>query len=55
MYPGNGLDTAFGGGGDDIFFAIDHAIDEIYGASGNDTATADTVDLRFSIEHVAVV
>ena len=55
LYLGNGLDTAFGSGGNDIFYAIDRAIDEIYGASGTDTATADVNDLRASIEHVAII
>ena len=52
---GTGLDTAFGGGGDDIFFAFDRTKDELYGASGTDTATCDTIDLRASLEHVAVI
>ena len=55
LYLGGGLDTAFGSGGDDIFYAIDRARDEIYGASGQDTATADVIDIRGAIEHVAII
>ena len=55
MYLGNGLDTAFGGGGDDLFFAIDNTKDECYGASGRDSATVDSIDLLFAIEHAAIV
>jgi Ca2+-binding RTX toxin-like protein len=55
MDLGNGLDTAFGGGGDDLFYAIDSTKDELYGASGRDTATVDSIDLRFSVEHAAIV
>ena len=55
IYLGAGLDTAFGASGDDIFYAIDATKDEIYGASGQDTGTCDSVDIRASIEHVAVI
>jgi Ca2+-binding RTX toxin-like protein len=52
---GTGLDTAFGGGGDDIFFAFDRLKDELYGGSGTDTSTCDSIDIRGSLEHVAVI
>jgi Ca2+-binding RTX toxin-like protein len=55
IYLGAGMDTAFGASGDDIFYAIDATKDEIYGASGQDTATADSQDIRASIEHIAVI
>ena len=55
LYLGNGLDTAFGSGGNDIFYAIDRASDQIFGGSGQDTATADVIDIRGSIEHVAII
>ena len=55
LYLHNGLDTVFGSGGNDIFYAIDRARDEIYGGSGSDTATADLMDLRASLENVAII
>lgn len=55
LYLNNGLDTAFGSGGNDIFYAIDRAKDECYGGSGDDTATTDLIDLRASLEHVAII
>jgi Ca2+-binding RTX toxin-like protein len=55
LYLDNGLDTAFGSGGNDIFYAIDRVKDELYGGSGEDTATADIIDLRASLEHVAII
>ena len=55
LYLNNGLDTAFGASGNDLFYAIDRVRDEIYGGSGQDTATADFIDLRASLEHVAVI
>lgn len=55
IYLHSGLDTAFGSGGNDVFYAIDRMNDELYGGSGDDTATCDVSDLRASIEHAAVV
>jgi Ca2+-binding RTX toxin-like protein len=55
IYLNNGLDTAFGSGGADVFYAIDGVRDELYGGSSADTATADAIDLRASLEHTAIV
>lgn len=55
MYPGGGTDTVLGQGGDDNFFAIDSQVDQLFGGSGTDSAFADSLDERASLEHVALV
>jgi Ca2+-binding RTX toxin-like protein len=52
--PGNGKDTCFGQSGNDSFLAFDQTQDEIYGGSGEDTALCDGIDIRASIEQVAI-
>jgi Ca2+-binding RTX toxin-like protein len=55
FYPGDGTDTCAGQSGDDSFFAFDHTTDEIYGGTGHDTALLDGIDIRGSVEQVAIV
>jgi Ca2+-binding RTX toxin-like protein len=55
LYLNNGLDTAFGAGGNDVFYAIDRAQDQLFGGSGSDTTTCDNIDIRASVENVAII
>lgn len=52
---GLGKDMMLGQSGNDVFFAQDNEIDQIFGATGTDTATADTSDILGSIERPTVV
>jgi Ca2+-binding RTX toxin-like protein len=47
---GGGVDTMLGQSGNDKFFAKDGAIDQLFGASGTDTAHIDASDVLSSIE-----
>lgn len=47
---GTGIDTIRAGGGDDTIDARDGAIDDVYGASGNDTCDCNANDIVGSIE-----
>jgi Ca2+-binding RTX toxin-like protein len=55
IYAGDGLDTLLGQGGNDNFAALDEMQDIVYGGSGTDTAFVDAVDVRGSLERVALV
>ena len=55
LYPGTGVDTVLGDGQNDVIFAIDGVADQLFGGSGTDSAHADNVDARSSIEQVAVI
>ncbi|MEA2735937.1 MAG: hypothetical protein QOE14_2388 [Humisphaera sp.] len=55
IYPGAGFDSCFGSSGNDFFFSFDKVIDQIYGGSGTDVATADSIDIRGSIEQMALI
>ncbi len=41
---GAGNDSLFGFGGDDFFIALDGERDELFGASGNDDGSFDSID-----------
>jgi uncharacterized delta-60 repeat protein len=51
LIGGDGIDEMFGEGGDDLFYSRgDSADDNLFGGSGNDSATADADDVLASIE-----
>jgi hypothetical protein len=52
---GAGLDTLLGQSGDDKFFADDGEVDQVFGASGTDSASVDPEDILSSIESPLIV
>jgi Ca2+-binding RTX toxin-like protein len=50
---GEGADTLVGQGGNDRFFTTDSSVDELFGGSDTDAATADASDVLASIERSA--
>ncbi len=55
FYPGNGADTCYGQSGNDVFSCFDHARDELYGGSGEDSGICDGIDIRASVEQIAII
>jgi Ca2+-binding RTX toxin-like protein len=55
FFPGNGADTCLGQSGNDVFNCFDHTSDQIFGGSGEDSGIADSIDIRGSVEQVAVI
>jgi Ca2+-binding RTX toxin-like protein len=55
IYGGGGVDTMLGQRVIDIVSALDKEADYVFGASGTDSAFVDAIDIRGSIEQVALV
>ena len=55
LFPDLGNDTCLGQSGNDIIRSSDGEVDEVYGGSGTDSGILDGIDVRASMEQVAII
>ena len=55
LYGQAGADTLLGQSGNDNLFSNDATVDQVFGGSGTDTGIVDGIDIRGSVEQVAII